>query len=531
MLLGRQNLISPDNPSYKWWLGTALFVGSVTVGFAERMVEIAIPQIMIALRVNLDEAQWIRTGPAMVRTISGPTVAWLAGIFGMRQIYIATFIVFIIASGFAGAAWTFGVLIFFLMLKSAGGGLRQPLSMSMLYRAFPSHQRGLAMGLYQASHMMGPLFAPLLGGWLVEKFGWRSVFYVNIPINILALLFIMLVMPKEVEAQERKQPPSVDFIGLTTMGLCLSTLLWGVHNGKTLGWDSPYIVSLFSVSAISGAIFLFTELNTKYPVVELGVFKNVSFALSFLVRLFNTGIFFCTNFIFGIFLQRELRFSPLQAGQRLVPMAFASGIGGVFWGFLSDKVSIPAVIAVSLLASSVTMHLYSKLELGTSLAYIILVTVFQSLFRSGAQATMTTLALGTLPQEKVTLGAGLDSLARNLGNTLGVPLITAYVTKRESARLTSLLRAQTMDRGNGYGLNSLQRALENAGEPPARARMRSLNILRNQLTARAAIEAYHDGFRLAAITGIFLIPLVLFIRTIHDQKRVLRRGVGTQDGA
>jgi len=143
---------------------------------------------------------------------------------------------------------------------------------------------------------------------------------------------------------------------------------------------------------------------------------------------------------------------------------------------------------------------------------------------------MITLALGTLPPEKVTLGAGLDSLARNLGNTIGVPLITAYVTNRERARLTSYMRAQTLGQGNAQALNSLQRALENAGEPPARARMRSLNILRNQMTQRAAIESYHDGYRLAAIAGIFLIPLVLFIRTIRDAKRTPRHGGGAQSG-
>ncbi len=530
MALGRQKLISPDDPSYKWWLTTALVIGSMTVGFAERMVEIAIPQIMIALRVNLDKAQWIRTGPAIVRTVLGPTAAWLSGIFGMRQIYIATFVLFIIGSGFAGAAWTFGALIFFLALKNAGGGLRQPLSMSLLYRAFPPNQRGLAMGFYQASHMMGPLFAPVLGGWLVENFGWRSVFYINIPINILALILIMVVMPKEVDTQERKRPPTVDFLGLASMGVCLSTLLWGVSHGQTLGWDSPYILSLLSVSIISGSLFVITELNSEYPIVELRIFKNISFSLSFLVRLFNTGIFFSTNFLFGIFLQRELKFSPLQAGQRLVPMAFASGVGGIFWGYLSDKVKIPLVISIALLASSVTMHLYSKMELRTSLTYIVMVTIFQALFRSGSQATMTILSLGTLPTDKVTLGAGLDSLARNLGNTVGVPLITAYVTNRERARLTSHMRAQTLGRGNEQALNSLQRALENAGEPPARARMRSLNILRGQITQRAAIESYHDGFRLAAIAGIFLIPLVLFIRTIHDEKRTPRRGARTQGG-
>src|SRR5262245_21908990 len=167
-------------------MGIALAIGSSTVSFAERMIEIAIPQIMIAMGASLDKVQWVRTGPAVVRTILGPMAGWLVDIFGTRLLYLATFVVYILGSAFAGSSWSLGLLIFFLTLKNAGGGLRQPLSMSLMYRAFPPEQRGLAMGLYQSSNLVGPLIAPLVGGWLVESFSWRWVFYANIPINIVS---------------------------------------------------------------------------------------------------------------------------------------------------------------------------------------------------------------------------------------------------------------------------------------------------------------------------------------------------------
>jgi DHA2 family multidrug resistance protein len=447
-------------------------------------------------------------------------VGWLAGIFGVRQLYLATFVVYIICSGFAGASWSLGALIFFLTLKNAGGGLRQPLSMSLMYRAFPPHQRGLAMGLYQGSHMVGPLIAPLVGGWLVETFGWRSVFYANIPLNFLSLLLIMFVLPEDLDTQRREWPVSVDFIGLGALSLGLSTLLWGVNNGGVWGWDSSYILSLFGVAVVSFVVLVITELNTRHPIVELTVFKNASFSLSFVARLLNTAIFQSTNFIFGIFLQRELRFSPLQAGQRLVPMAFTSGIGAVGWGIMSDRIHVPVVVALSLVASSVTMYLYSKLDVGTTLTYIILVTVFQSLFRSGAQATMTTMALGTLPPEKATLGAGMDTLARNLGNTAGIPLITTYVAHQEVRHLTKLMRVQSLEQdGQREALATMQAAFAQAGQPLDEATIRSQGLLRNQLIERATIEAYHDSFRLAAIAGLFLVPMVLFIRSIYHPER------------
>ena len=515
--------VSRDSPSYKWWMGIALAIGSMTVGFAERMVEIAIPQIMYALNVDLDRVQWIRTAPAIARTILGPLVGWLCVLIGIRQLYFASFIVYIICSGFAGTAWSLSVLVFFLTLKDAGGGLRQPLSMSMMYQVFPSHQRGLAIGLYQASQMVGPLIAPLVGGWLVEQFGWRSVFYVNIPINVLSLILIALVMPKDAESQKRTWPGSVDFIGLATLTLCLSTLLWAVNNGRTLGWNSSYILSLFAVSAVSCAVFLIREFTTAHPIVEMRVFKNRSFTLSFLARLLNNGIFQSTNFVFGIFMQRELRFSPLQAGQRLVPMAFTSAFGAVGWGMLWDRFHLPIVIVLSLVASSITMYLYSQLDVGTSLTYIILVTIFQSLFRSGSQATMTRMALGTLPPDKITLGAGLDTLAKSLGNTLGVPLITSYVTHREEAYLTNLMRRQTLDSETVDTLAALQRSFEQAGESSEAAKTRAQTLIRNQLIERASISAYHDSFRLVAVLGLLIVPMVLFVKMFNQPPEPKRK--------
>ena len=519
MISFKQLSVSRESASYKWWLGIALAIGSSTVSFAERMIEIAIPQIMLAMGVSLDKVQWVRTGPAIVRTILGPMVGWLAGIFGTRRLYLATFVLYIICSGFAGSSWSLGVLIFFLTLKNAGGGLRQPLSMSLMYRTFPPQQRGLAMGLYQASHMVGPLIAPLVGGWLVESFGWRWVFYVNIPINLVSLLLIMLVMPRELDDERRERPASVDFMGLGAMSLGLSTLMWAVNNGTEWGWNSSYILSLFGIAAVSLVVLIFAELKTKHPVFEIRVFQNVSFTLSFLARLLNTAIFQSTNFIFGIFLQRELRFSPLQAGQRLVPMAITSGMGALSFGMLADKMQIPAVVAFSVLASSITMYFYSGLDVGVNAASYRRADLFAKFLSFRHASDNDHYGFGHAAAGANYARAGMDTLARNLGNTAGVPLISTYVTQRELSHLTKLMRIQTLERdAPKEALGVLQDAFAQAGQPLDEARARSQSVLRNQLIERATIEAYHDSFRLVSLAGLLLVPMVLLIRRINYQK-------------
>src|SRR5262249_45536982 len=158
----------------------------------------------------------------------------------------------------------------------------------------------------------------------------------------------------------------------------------------------------------------------------------------------------------------------------------------------------------------------------TTLTHIITLTALQSFFRSGTQATMTTMALDTLPAEQTTLGAGMDTLARNLGNTAGVPLLSTFVTQREMSHLSRMMRVQTLDReGPRNALETLQSAFAHAGQPLDEARVRSQSLLRNQLVERAAVEAYHDSFRLVSVAGLLLVPMVLLIRNIRAAQEKL----------
>ena len=213
-------------------------------------------------------------------------------------------------------------------------------------------------------------------------------------------------------------------------------------------------------------------------------------------------------------------------------MAVTSGVGALGFGILSDKIQTPVVVALSLLASSITMYFYSGLDVGATLTHIVMVTAMQSMFRSGAQATMTTMGLDTLPAEQTTLGAGMDTLARNLGNTAGVPLITTYVIHRELSHLTKMMSIQTLDRdGPREAMETMQRAYSQAGQPLDEARVRSQGMLRNQLIQRATIEAYHDSFRLVSIAGLLLVPMVLLSGADAPRRETSVSGGSTEPSA
>jgi hypothetical protein len=286
------------------------------------------------------------------------------------------------------------MLIFFLTLKNAGGGLPPT-----------------AIDVADVPRVSGAAAWPGDGAISVEQFGRavdRAVDRWLVGGNLWLALGLLRQHPDQFyfvaadhvgyaarsRRREKTGSVSVDFIGLGAMSLGLSTLVWAVNNGTEWGWTSTHILSLFGIAAVSLVVLIFAELKTKHPVFDVRVFQNQSFTLSFLARLLNTAIFQSTNFVFGIFLQRELRFSPIQAGQRLVPMAITSGMGALSLACSPTRYGPPSVVALSVMAASITMYFYTGLDVGATLLHIVTLTAMQSFFRSGTQATMTTMGTG-----------------------------------------------------------------------------------------------------------------------------------------
>ncbi|MBI4641266.1 MAG: DHA2 family efflux MFS transporter permease subunit [Candidatus Tectomicrobia bacterium] len=495
---------------YKWLVTLNLMLGTVTTGISVMSVQLAFPRMMSNFGIDVVTIQWVVTAYMVANMLMMPLVGWLGGILGNRNLYLTSLVTFMVASALCSTAWSIGSLISFRVLQGLSAGLMQPIAMAILFSIFPPDQRGLAMGVFSLGVAFGPSLGPVLGGYLIETLGWRSVFYVNVPIAIVAIAMTTFIMPKTTE----RRKISVDFLGLFTLFTFLIPLLIALTEGRTEGWDSGYILSLFAISAVSLVAFLLTELNARQPVVDLSLFKYPSFSASCMVVFLYSLAYSGTLFLLYIFLQDGLGFSPIQAGFINLPGALVMAITGIIGGRVSDKVDprIPIIFGLCLLAFAASR--ISDFTIWTTLPYIMLVVCYRTFAFSWVNPPLNNAMLRAIPEEKVRMGSGLSGLMMGIGGSFGAAIFASYFTKRQAYYMTLLSHNQQPDSlGTKLAMSTLRGVFENqrVGDTADLIRMKSLAVLRREVAQEATISGYHDCFFIVAMVFLLAILPAMFI--------------------
>lgn len=318
----------------------------VAFAFSVSTLSIAIPVIMSDLSADVDSIQWVVSGFDIIQTVVTPTVGWLGGILGNRNLFLTGISISLVGASLAGVSWNLESLIVFQLLQGIGAGLMQPTLIAILYGLFPPHRRGLAVALSMTAFGFGPTLGPIVAGYLIEYVSWRATFYVQMPIVIASFILTLMTVPNVIESRSRH----IDVAGLITMSAFLISLLLALTQGRREEWTSPYILGLFAISGISFVLFVVIELSIANPVVDLRLYRHIPFTMGSLVALLNTIVFRGAGFLMGVFVQQTLKYTPIQAGYMTAPSGFAFGLMSYLAGKLSDRTGpkLPIVIGMSL---------------------------------------------------------------------------------------------------------------------------------------------------------------------------------------
>jgi EmrB/QacA subfamily drug resistance transporter len=301
---------------------------------------------------------------------------------------------------------------------------------------FPPPQRGLAMGIFMAGISVGPAIGPSIGGYLIEHLNWRMIFYLNLPMGVVALGAVALILPKSA----RPRYVSLDKIGLLTMVVFLVPLLLALTQGRHAGWESRYIQTLVAIAAASGIAFIVVELRLQQPLVELKLFKIVPFSVASAIFLITTMGEFSSSFLIALFLQRVFTLTPFQAGQMLIPGALLWGFSNLIAGRLADQVNNRLLVSVALMMIAVAFYRFSHIDLWSTTTYILSLFMVQSFARGLLQSPLINFLMAVLPKEKVIMGSGLRGLMNGLGSTFGVSMAAIALSSLVSLILTLFLR-------------------------------------------------------------------------------------------
>jgi MFS transporter, DHA2 family, multidrug resistance protein len=499
----------------KWIITITVVLATLIELIDTSIVNVALPQMMGNLSATLDEVAWVVTSYVVANVIVVPMTGFLSGIFGRRNYFAGSIVLFTVASFFCGHATNIWELVIFRFIQGIGGGGLFATSQSILIETFPPEELGLANGLFGLGVVMGPTIGPTLGGWIVDNYSWPWIFYVNIPIGIGATLLALSFIR---EAQERRKVTSVDWAGIALLVVGIGSLQVVLERGERDDWfSSTYIVVLTIVAAGGIAAFIWRELTAEHPVVELHVLKDRSLAVGTLFTFILGFGLYSSVFIFPVFAQNLLGFTAMQTGLLLLPGGIATAFMMPIVGRLLQKKVPPQLMnALGFISFFLFTYMLSRSTLASGKHDFFWPLIFRGVGLGLLFVPLTTLALSNLRGKDIAQGTGLTNMMRQLGGSFGVALIATYIEKRSWSHRQSLLaHVSIYDAPVRERLNAIVQGLLAKGSTLLDAQRQAYAALEGLVTRQTFLLTYMDAFRIVGVFFLCCIPLLLLFKRVR----------------
>jgi DHA2 family multidrug resistance protein len=499
----------------KWIITITVILSSVIELIDTTIVNVSLPQMMGNLGATLDEIAWVVTAYIFANVIVVPMASWLAAIFGRRNYFAGSIVLFTVASFFCGHATSIWELVFFRFLQGAGGGALMSTSQSILVETFPPEELGFATGLFGLGVVVGPTIGPTLGGWITDNYSWPWVFYVNIPIGTVATVLTLSFIH---DPEERREIGAVDWWGIFLLIVGIGSLQIVLDRGERDDWFSaPYITALSIVATVGIIAFIWRELTTEHPVVDLRVLKDRSLAVGTLFTFIYGFGMYASVFIFPVFVQNLLGFTALQTGLILLPSSLTAAVMMPVVGRLLRR-GAPARLMILLgfiVFCAFTWQL-SNSTLQSGQADFFWPLILRGLGLSLLFVPFTTLSLATLRGKDIHQGTGLTGMMRQLGGSFGVAIVATFIEHRAWAHRQDLLRYVTpFDFALQQRLDAIVHGLMTHGSAVAEAQRQAYAAIDGLVTKQAYLLTYMDAFRTIGIFFICCIPLLVLFKKVR----------------
>lgn len=533
-----QLLVEPPKLNRSQLIGTiaGLVLAMLLAALDQTVVGTAMPRVVAELG-GFSQYTWTVTIYLIASTITGPIVGRLADIYGRKRFYLAGIVIFLVASWLCGAAWDMTSLVAFRGLQGLGAGVMQMVAFTVIADLFPPARRGQAQGIFASVFGISSIIGPTVGGYITDHLSWRWVFYVNLPLGLLAFGVLLFAFP-DVRVR-RAVPPQVDYLGTALFTAAVVPFMLAVSwGGTTYPWTSPQELGLFGLSLGLAAAFIWTEARAPEPLVPLGFFRNRAALVGLVAAFFTSLVMFASILFIPLFIQGVIGASATTSGNILTPMMLSFIVGSTTAGQIIYRTGRYRAVAVgALLILLVGMVLLSTVDASTSylgmLPYMLVVGI-------GLGATMPTFTIAVqnaVPYPQLGMATGLMSFARSTGGAIGAAVMGSIVANRFSAAFTENLKAALGPNRMGALPGQLLDALGNPGNLMARGLesgggLLSVAQLLGQLgpesgglvqTVLGALRlALADAIRLAFRVDAALVMLVLVVVVLFLEELPLR---------
>lgn len=484
------------------------------------IVNVALNNMRGSLGATLNEISWVITAYSLANVIVIPLTSWLSQQFGRRNYFAASIIIFTVFSFLCGNATSITELVIFRFIQGMGGGALLVTSQTIITESWPPEKRAMAQAIYVLGIIVGPTLGPPLGGYIVDNYSWPFIFYINIPVGILAaILTIQYIRSPSYGA---KQSSKVDWLGIFLLTVGISSLQYVLEKGQEDDWFNSKLIITLCITAFLGLyLFIWRQMETKFPVVNLRVLKNGNLRMGVMLSFVMGFGTFGSTFVIPQFTQSLLGWSAQQAGVLQLPSTLFVAVMMPAVAILIQKgVQQKYLIAMGMFIFYIfCMLCYKIIVPDTASSDFFWPLMVRALGMGLLSVPVSTMSLSTLKGQEIGQGAAFTSMMRQLGGSFGVALISTLLTRQSSIHRVALVSHMKADDINVQNrVSQLTANMQTHGFDLITSRNMAYQLLDNSVIRQATLLSYMDIFMIVGIVFIVFVPLVLLFVKVSKAK-------------
>ena len=504
-----ENQYLPENP----WLACLPVLIAVFVYVMDGTIaNVALPHMAGSFSATRDESIWILTSYLIASGIVIPSVGFFSKLFGRKNFYIISILLFTIASLLCGMAKSLGQMVFFRILQGAGGGGIVPLSQAIMMECFPKEKRGTAMAIFGMGVILAPIIGPVLGGWITDNWTWPWIFFINVPLGCLAAILSsnFLFNPPYARRQKGVKLDGLGFFLLFVWLLCLQVFF---DKGNNADWfNATWIRWIFTISCVAGICFFISQAKRKETLVDLSVFRNKEFVIGTFIQVVMQSVLYASIAILPQFLQSLMGYTAYLSGLSMMPRGIGSMSATIVCAFIADKVDKRKLVILGLICIGSASLIFGFLNLQIAQMNIMIPNCLMGFGLGMSMVPIINLSMETLSNEQMTNASGLQNLFKNIGGAIGTSLVATFLTRFAQVHQYMMVgKLNDLNPVYSAKVQTIAGALSQYTSPDVAMHMAQYSQY-GALVKQASLWAFMDSFRIFGLACFVLVPLLFLFK-------------------
>jgi EmrB/QacA subfamily drug resistance transporter len=515
---------------YKWIVAIVMIFGMFMTILDTTVINVATPRLESAFGAGLQDVDWVATGYTLAEGVGTPLTPFLTAFLGTKRLFLLALSVFTISSMFCGLAWSLQALIFFRIVQGIGGACLMPVSIATIYSVFPPEERGMAMGTLGVPLLLAPAIGPTVGGYLVTYVNWQSMFYINLPIGIIAFVLGTILL-RESEVQRGLY---FDAPGFISAAVGLASLLYAFSSASDDGWSSAKVTTFLVLGVAGLLIFILVEFltihNGKQPLLDLRVFGDISFFGGTLCTITIIFSLYSGMYLMPVFLQSLRGQTAYESGMIQLPSSLAAMFSSFIGGILVDRLGTKKVAIPGLMILGLATWGFSNVTLNMPFANLQGWLILRGLAMGMTMQPIQQAALRGLSMKQVSQGSTINSVIRSVTSALAVGLATTLTTTQTVVHYVRLAEQVTVSSPAGNMLQQMAGYFQSKGMSQAGAMTAAMSVMYQQLRQQAMVLAMKDVYDLTIVACIVAIFVTMFLIKGAPSKKARQLATKNKEG-